>query len=255
MKLYIFIFITNLISIIIYPLNQEAREKGFVYLSEIDPTIICAPRYATEYNFMGRILAGYKKPVIIITKQAALALKKVQTDIAKNNYCLVVYDAYRPCKAVKDMITWGKDCEDQKLKQEYYPRLSKQDLLDLEYIAHKSCKSSHSRGSTVDVTIIKKNKKIHAIHPKKITLADGFNVLLLDDGTCNMGSSFDLFDLASHTDSKLINSSSYKLRQYLKKSMENHGFKNYHKEWWHFTLVPEPYTAHQETSYFNFDVA
>jgi zinc D-Ala-D-Ala dipeptidase len=232
-------------------ISEEARSKGFVYLSEIDPSIIVSLRYATTENFVGMPVNGYKKAVCMLTKQAAEALKKVQEDVKKDGYCLVVYDAYRPQQAVDHFISWSTDLKDQHKKDRYYPRVDKDKVFELGYVDKRS---GHSRGSTVDLTLIKAGKSPCTISEKKRVLADGYTVKLLDDGTRDMGASFDLFDTASHSENNLIDDK-YKVRRaYLKKIMEKNGFKNYPKEWWHFTLLGEPYPADQESSYFNFPI-
>lgn len=228
---------------------QDARDKGFVDLREVDPTILIALRYFTKENFIGDVVDGYKKAVAIMTKQAALALKGVQAEVQKDGYSLVLYDAYRPQRAVDLFVRWGSDLQDQLKKLWYYPRINKEDVFDLDYISKRS---GHSRGSTVDVTLIKRGDSIHAVVPKGRSLTDGFRSTYLDDGTVDMGSSFDLFDQASHTDSTLVAPEHQKLRNYLKTVMEKHGFKNLYCEWWHYTLNNEPFPREQDSSYFNF---
>jgi len=233
-----------------YALTDEARAKGFVYLHEVDPTIRTSVRYHSSENFVGGPINGYNKPVIILTRQAAEALKKVQASIKKDGYSLVVYDAYRPQQAVDNFIQWS-ETRDQRKKTQYYPRINKADAFKLGYVAKRS---GHSRGSTVDLTIIEDHKNIHAINVHQRTLNDGFTITILDDGTVDMGSSFDLFDVASHTENDLIAEKYKPFRRYLKQVMEQHGFKNYSQEWWHFTLQNEPFPADQDSSYHNFPV-
>lgn len=232
-------------------LSDEARSKGFVYLHEIDPTILLSLRYESTENFVGTPIDGYKAPVLILTRQAALALKHVQEAVKKDGYSLVIYDAYRPQAASDHFKYWGKDSSDQRKKSQYYPRINKVDLFQLGYVGERS---GHSRGSTVDVTLIKLGDAIHPIVEKKRTLLDGFTITLLDDGTVDMGSPFDLFDTASHHDNNLIEEKFKKLRTYLKKIMEAHGFKSYSNEWWHFTLKNEPNPKDQDENYFDFPV-
>lgn len=232
-------------------LSQEAREKGFVYLSEVDPTIIVSLRYCTKENFLGCAVDGYKKPVVILTRQAADALKKAQEEFKKRGYSIVIYDAYRPQQAVDHFVRWSEDIKDQVKKGQYYPRVDKANVFELGYVAKKS---GHSRGSTVDITLIKTGKSVHSIVEKEEKLLDGYTIKILDDGTIPMGSSFDLFDIASHYENKLISKKYKKLRTYLKNVMEKCGFKNYAEEWWHFTLINEPYPADKYSSYFNFAI-
>lgn len=230
-----------------------ALPSGFVYLHEIDPTIQLSLRYLTNQNFVAKPVDGYKKPVVILTTQAAQALKKVQEQVKKDGYSLLIYDAYRPQRAVNHFMRWSADVHDQERKSEYYPRVNKADVFELGYIFKKS---GHSRGSTVDLTLIKDGSHLHDIQVKNRTLPDGFTIPLLDDGSIDMGSSFDLFDGASHSDNNtLISGEHKKMRDYLRKVMEEHGFKVSPREWWHFTLKEEPFPADKETSYFDFEVA
>lgn len=220
----------------------------FVYLSDVDPSIIQEVRYASSENFIGRPIAGYKKPKIILTRQAAEALHQAQEMFVQEGYSLVVYDAYRPQKAVDEFVRWSSDLNDQRMKKQYYPRVNKADLFDLKYIMKKS---GHSRGSTVDVSIIPLDKKIKMpVEISKRKLRDGFRILFLDDDTVDMGSSFDLFDLASHEDSPIIEPQYTKIRNYLKFKMEKAGFVGVKEEWWHFTLKNEPHP----NTYYDFDV-
>ena len=241
-----------------FAIPPKMRDLGFVYLHEVDPTIITSLRYYSNDNFVGKPVDGYKKNVAIMTRQAAQALKRVQTAVNKDGYSLVVYDAYRPQQAVDQFMRWSKDLEDQAKKSEYYPRVNKANVFDLGYVAQRS---GHSRGSTVDVTLIELGKKPHAIEKTKRLLPtdspskDDFTITFLDDGTVDMGSSFDLFDLASHYyENKTIHARYRPLRKYLKEAMEAQGFKVLAEEWWHFTLNNEPFPADKDSSYFNFPI-
>lgn len=234
-----------------FGISQEAREEGFTYLHEIDPTILVSLRYNSDENFVAIPVRGYKKSVLILTKQAALALKKVQEEVRKDGFSLVVYDAYRPEQAVNNFMIWSEDILDQTKKAHYYPRVDKARVFELGYVAKRS---GHSRGSTVDLTLIKLGNSLHPIQERERTLLDGFTITLLDDGTLDMGSSFDLFDIASHYENAVIPEPYKSRRTYLKNAMEKYGFKNYSEEWWHFTLRNEPYPADQDSSYFNFAI-
>lgn len=230
--LFWFIFCVLIDHVTCFALSDQLRAQGFVYLHEIDPTILVSLRYNSDENFVAKSIQGYKKSVAIMTQQTALALKKVQEEVNKDGFSLVVYDAYRPQKAVDNFMMWSEDVTDQTKKMRYYPRVDKAKVFELGYVAKRS---GHSRGSTVDLTLIKLGDALHPIIEKKRTLSDGFTITLLDDGTVDMGSSFDLFDVASHFDNKVISEPFKSRRAYLKKVMEKHGFKNYAEEWWHFT--------------------
>lgn len=234
-----------------FAISEEARSKGFIDLHDVDPTILISVRYSGQENFVGDVVDGYKQSVIILTKQAAEALQSVQAEVQKDGYSLVVYDAYRPQKAVDHFMRWSEDVANQAKKASYYPRVNKADVFELGYVARRS---GHSRGSTVDVTIVKLGHELYEVQKQDRVLLDGYTITLLNDGTVDMGSSFDLFDTASHYENDLIQTKFKERRTYLKNIMEKHGFKNYAEEWWHFTLKDEPYLADRSESYFNFEV-
>ncbi len=161
--------------------------EDFVYLEEVDLSIKQSIMYYTERNFVGKQVNGYKVCRAILTKQAALELQKLQQDIINDGYSLVVYDAYRPQKAVQHFIGWGKDDSDQRMKEFYYPRINKEDIFKLGYVATES---AHSRGSTVDLTIIECDKKLNLEPIYTIrALKDGSSIPYFDDNTVDMGSS------------------------------------------------------------------
>jgi D-alanyl-D-alanine dipeptidase len=234
MRKFILLILTVLLSNV-----AMALPKGFVYLEQIDPSIIVDLRYAGEHNFLGRNVEGYEiNNRAILTEQAAYALKNAQAKFNKDGYSIVVYDAYRPQRAVNSFMSWSKDVKDQKQKSLFYPRVDKARVFELGYVAEKS---SHSRGSTVDISIIKLGDKLHTINPVSRKLLDDFEVFYLEDGTVDMGTSFDLFDKASHYKNDLISDEHKKMRKYLKEVMESCGFSPYAEEWWHFTLNDEPF--------------
>lgn len=220
---------------------------SFVFLREVDPTIVQSPRYVSSNNFLGRQVVGYTSPEIVATREAALQLKKVQDDLRQLGYKLVVYDAYRPQRAVNDFIQWSQDPSDQKTKTDYYPTLDKKDMFDLGYLSKKS---GHSRGSTIDLTIISINTTLKPITKSYRTLPNGDTIAFFDDNTVDMGASFDLFHEISHHDTQLVTAQHNKMRDLLRNAMKNQGFKEYHKEWWHYTLENEPYPD----TYFDFVV-
>ncbi|WP_239711394.1 M15 family metallopeptidase [Paenibacillus sp. 19GGS1-52] len=199
--------------------------QGFVYLEEIIPTAQYEIRYYGENNFTGQRVTGYHAPLAIFTREAATALKAVSEDLKQKGYLLKIYDAYRPQKAVNNFVNWSQDASDIKMKQQYYPLLDKRNLFKLGFIAKKS---GHSRGSTVDLTIV--------------NLKTGANV--------DMGSPYDFFGNISYYDTSLINNTQKANRAILKAAMVKRGFKPYTKEWWHFTLLKEPYP----NQYFNFNI-
>jgi D-alanyl-D-alanine dipeptidase len=221
--------------------------KDFVYLKDIEPTIIENLRYFSNENFMGRKIDGYKANRVILTSEAAIALVKIQQELLKNGYSLVIYDAYRPQLAVDFFMKWSKDSNDQVAKEKYYPDINKADVFKLGYVAEKS---GHSRGSTVDLSIIRIGDSLKPITFQKRQLKNGSIIPFLDDGSVDMSSSFDLFGEASHHDSNLIETEFLARRNYLRGIMKKNGFNDYPEEWWHYTLKNEPFPD----TYFDFVV-
>lgn len=198
----------------------------FVYLHQIDSSIKQHIAYATNDNIIGRPLDGYKKPICILTKQAALKLSAIQKELKeKYHYEILVFDCYRPVQAGTDFKNWSLDLDDQKNKNLYYPNVDKKDFFKLGYVAEYS---NHSNGSTVDLTIIdsKTGKEL------------------------DMGTRFDFMDPLSHPDCRDVTKEQYENRQLLKQIMNKHGFVGIKTEWWHFTLENHPFPG----QYFNFVV-
>lgn len=193
-------------------------DSPFVDAAGLVPELAVEMRYATSDNFVGRPIAGYEAPRCLLTPQAARALARVQADLAPEGLGLKVFDCYRPVRAVADFAAWARDPADTRMKAAYYPRTDKADLFRLGYIAERS---SHSRGSTVDLTLVR--------------LADGSEL--------EMGTPFDLFDEASATDSALVGAQARANRLRLRAAMIRAGFAPYPQEWWHFTLKDEPFPA------------
>lgn len=222
---YILVFLGLLITT-----SVNALPSGFVYLKDINPTIIQDMRYPTSNNFIGRPIAGYEKATCILTQQAASALSALQKELLAQHLSLKVYDCYRPQMAVNDFIVWSKVVNDQKMKQSYYPNVNKADFFKLGYVA---AKSSHTRGSTADLTIV----QLHNGNQPPTELP--------------MGTHFDFMDERSHALSPNIQGEARKYRLFLRNMMVAAGFVPYDDEWWHFTLKNEPYPD----TYFNFPVA
>ena len=201
--------------------------NGFVYLDTVIPDVVLDMRYHTNDNFVGKRIDGYRKPRCIITKEAAQALRAVQDDLKRFSLGLKIFDAYRPQRAVDHFVRWAADLQDTKMKSKYYPDVKKSELFEKGYIFGKS---GHSRGSTVDLTIVN---------------LDGEQPIELD-----MGTGFDLFSTKSWPEDASMTPQQRANRMLLQLVMEKHGFKSYAKEWWHFTLQPEPYPD----TYFDFQV-
>lgn len=200
--------------------------SGFVLLSDYVPHAIQEIRYFSTYNFIGERIDGYEEPCALITKEAARALKAVSNEMFVRGYRLKVFDAYRPACAVRSFVLWGIEDQDKRMKEYFYPDMDKDELFVKGYIAKQS---SHSRGSTVDLTLfdMKSGKEL------------------------DMGSPFDFFGEISHPDYKGITQEQSENRMILRNAMIRNGFETFDYEWWHFTLKDEPYPD----TYFEFPVS
>ena len=211
MRVFIFFLVITIFSFKLYDLPE-----GFIKLNDIDSTIIVDLKYNTKSNFTGKIVRGYKSNTAILSNEASIALINAQNDFKKLGYSLIVFDAYRPQSAVDFFFEWSKDLNDTINKNSYYPNINKSQLFAQGYIAKKS---GHSRGSTVDVSLV-----------------DLSTMKQID-----MGSIYDYFGIQSSTFYPNISDSQKNNRMILYNIMINNGFKNYSKEWWHFTLENEPF--------------
>ena len=200
--------------------------SGFTILADVVPDIVQEIRYYSTYNFIGDRIDGYEEPCALLTMEAARALKAVNHEMMVKGYRLKVFDAYRPMSAVRHFMFWGIEDLDLRMKPFFYPDLEKQELFAKGYIASRS---SHSRGSTVDLTLL--------------DMATGKEL--------DMGSPFDMFSPVSHPDYKGITEEQYANRMLLQGAMVRGGFQPLDCEWWHFTLADEPYPD----IYFEFPVS
>ena len=200
--------------------------SGFVLLSDYVPGIVQEIRYYSTYNFIGDRIDGYEEPCALMTAEAARALKNVANEANVMGYRLKVFDAYRPAGAVRQFVLWGIEDTDIRMKPYFYPDLEKEELFSKGYIAKQS---SHSRGSTVDLTLLdmKTGKEL------------------------DMGSPFDLFAEVSHPGYKGVTEEQYLNRMLLRNAMVRNGFEPLECEWWHFSLRDEPYPD----TYFDFPVS
>ena len=227
---------------------KEDISKGFVKYTSSEIDIKISLRYFSKYNFIGKKINGYHSNVLILTQPTVTQLLKAQEEFIEDGYTLVVYDGYRPQKSVQYFTTWGKDVHDTKMKEIFYPYIDKRDIAPSGYLA--SSRSPHTRGSTIDITLLSLNESLHSPILQHRKLNTGRTIPFYNDGTIDMGSSFDLFDPVSWHTNKEISSAQYEMRMYLQKKMIKFGFKPYEKEWWHFQLKNEPFP----NTYFNFDV-
>jgi D-alanyl-D-alanine dipeptidase len=204
--------------------EKEALPDGFVYLADIVPGVLLDIRYAGSDNFVGAPIDGYEAPVAILTRDAAEALALVADDLRPQGLRLLVYDAYRPQRAVAHFMRWAQDAGDTRMQAAYYPGMDKSKLFEAGYVAKKS---GHSRGSTVD-----------------LTLADA------DGAPLDMGGGFDLMDPISAHGAKGLTREQAANRRLLRRAMEARGFRAYTAEWWHYTRNDEVFPDF----YFDFPV-
>lgn len=207
--------------------HTHARQlpEGFVDVQSLLPHVVLDIRYFSEDNFVGTPIDGYQAAKCIVSTQAAAALVKVQNNLKDFGLGLKIFDCYRPQKAVDHFVRWAVKLTDKKMKARYYPQVAKSELFSKGYIAEKS---GHSRGSTVDLTLVS----------------------LQDDKALDMGSGWDFFSPISWPSSVQVNTQQRANRMLLQQIMTRHGFKPLKEEWWHFTLKNEPYPQR----YFDFSV-
>jgi D-alanyl-D-alanine dipeptidase len=217
---------------------KPSLPPGFVYLADVAPKIVEDMRYAGDHNFVGRPVHGYDAPKCILTAPAARALAKAEHDLEEAGLTLRVYDCYRPVRAVNDLVAWTKTPADR-MKDEFYPRLSKGDLIERGYIF---ARSGHSRGSAVDLTIerypLALERPYDASEKPRSCIAPF--VQRYRDGSIDMGTTFDCMDQLSGETAEVGNVAEAH-RRLLRSVMERHGFEPYALEWWHFSFTEEPF--------------
>lgn len=222
--------------------------KGFVFLRDRDPAILQDIRYAGSHNFIGRRIAGYNSGECVLTAAAADQLARVQSSLAARKLSLVVWDCYRPMRAVEEFVSWSRTADHQ-MAGEFYPRIPKTRLFQLGYIAEHS---AHSRGSTVDVGLAVLGTHWPPAYdpskPREPCFAPRGR--RYDDGTLDFGTQFDCFDERARTQDIKIGAVAKMNRQLLETVMAKAGFKSYEPEWWHFTLINEPF----KTKSFDFPI-
>lgn len=226
--------------------ERYADPLGFVRVADVVPDALFDIRYNSAGNFVGARIDGYDAPVALLTVAAAEALKTVADEVSSAGYRLKIFDAYRPARAVAHFMRWAKDPADTRMKGLFYPQLDKEEIIPHGYIAEKS---GHSRGSTVDLTLSHRDTGVEV----------------------DMGGSFDWFGPESHpgwcgdpesgkytgkvpddapNGARPIDDAQFRNRMFLRAAMLRHGFRPITTEWWHFTLIEEPYAE----EYFDFPV-
>ena len=229
--------------------SEPKAPEDFVALRSVDRTIIQEIRYFTPHNFVGERIDGYREPLCILTRPAAEALHQAQQLLLGQGYTLKVYDCYRPQRAVDHFVDWAKDLDDERMKGEFYPRVEKNRLFEDGYIAEKS---GHSRGSTLDLTLVRlparPTRPYHPGDPLVPCFAPKGE--RFPDNSVDMGTGFDCFDTLAHTLDPRIKGKQRANRMLLKNTLEDAGFTNLPEEWWHYTLTDETFPD----TYFDFPV-
>jgi zinc D-Ala-D-Ala dipeptidase len=216
---------------------RDGLPAGFVYLRDADASIVQDMRYAADNNFVGRPLPGYQAGECVLRRDVAMALSKVQADLAGGDLSLKVYDCYRPTRAVRAMAQWAHDGARASATKRFYPGLQKGSLFALGYIASQS---AHSTGTAIDLTLIKRPPKNAAPFDPAASYGACTEpaAARAPDSSLDMGTGFDCFDDRSHTNSGAIDAEQKRWRGVLVKAMGRHGFRNYFREWWHFSFGP-----------------
>lgn len=218
-------------------MNPEAVARdvfGLVDVQTVDPSIRVEARYNSDWDFIGRPVAGYHANRCYLTQKAAQALAQVQKDVGAQGYSLLAFDCYRPQRAVDDFYAWTQAPKDpEKMKSIFYADESRKDLFTRGYIAQKS---GHTRGSTIDLTLV----PLASRGPYKENVTD-CRVTNSPTSQLDMGTTFDCFSEKAYTAN--AQGAAKANREKLKAAMEKRGFKNYDKEWWHYTLDGEPYAS------------
>jgi D-alanyl-D-alanine dipeptidase len=223
---------------------QRALPSGFVYLRDVDPTIVQDIRYAGSDNFVGHPLPGYAAAECILRQDVAAALKRVQAELAAAGFLLKVYDCYRPMRAVRAMVEWVNDGRSGAATKRFFPRLTKNTLLR----GYISPRSQHATGAAIDLTLIKTPPASAAPFDPAAAYGPctGPAAQRSPDNSLDMGTSFDCFDSMSYTASSAITAEQRRSRRMLVEAMRKQGFGNYDHEWWHFSYARSGRTPPQD---------
>jgi zinc D-Ala-D-Ala dipeptidase len=223
--------------------HAQKLPGSFVYLRDIDPTIIQDIRYASVNNFVGRPLRGYEAAECVVKREVGLRLKSVQEELALQNLSLKMFDCYRPARAVADMVAWSRDGKETPAQKRYNPSFSKADLFRLGYIAERS---GHSTGAALDLTLVDLKADNSAVFDPGKRYADctANANLRAPEGSVDMGTGYDCSDVKANTSAKSITAAQRRWREKLVLVMARRGFVNYSKEWWHFSLPGSGRQAH-----------
>ncbi|EOX8565926.1 M15 family metallopeptidase [Salmonella bongori] len=218
---------------------DSRRPKDFVDITTVAPDVQVDIRYFTSHNFIGRPIKGYNAPVCLLTRSAANAVKQVADRLHPFGLTLKIYDCYRPQTAVNDFLAWAKDPSQEQMKNEFYPQVEKSRLFEEGYLA---AHSSHSRGSTLDLTIVPLGSEIPTYEPGQPLMDCAAPAEQRSpDNSLDFGTGFDCFSPLSHPNNTMITPQQRANRLLLQTLMREAGFMPLDTEWWHFTLANEPY--------------
>jgi len=229
------IFLTLTLIASLSAARAQTLPGGFVYLREIDPSIIQDIRYAGVNNFIGRPLHGYGAAECVVKREVGLRLKAIQQDLAKRKLSLKMFDCYRPARAVADMVAWSKNGHETAAERRFNPAFSKEELFRLGYIATHS---QHSTGAALDLTLVDLTADNSGIFEPNKAYADCTAAASMrpPEGSIDMGTGYDCADVKAHTASRAITPIQRGWRNELVAVMARQGFVNYSQEWWHFSL-------------------
>jgi D-alanyl-D-alanine dipeptidase len=229
------IVIALVVAVSVSRASAQTLPGGFVYLGDIDPSIIQDIRYAGSNNFVGRPLAGYEAAECVVKREVGLALKRVQQALAPQKLSLKMLDCYRPARAARDMVVWAQNGLETPAERRYNPTFSKKDLFRLGYIAEHS---GHSTGAAVDLTLVDLKADNSARFDPDQAYADctAPAPARAPEASVDMGSGYDCSDLKAHTSASSITPDQRRWRHALVPAMAKQGFVNYSREWWHFSL-------------------
>jgi D-alanyl-D-alanine dipeptidase len=221
---------------------EMRRPADFVDLKAVAPSVALEIRYAGYHNFVGHPVPGYVLGKCLLTRPAAEAIARVQRQLSDFGFSLKLYDCYRPQRAVDYFVKWARDPSDAAMKREFYPQVGKADLLREGYVASPS---SHSRGSTVDLTIVPLPIPAQVPYTPGLSLASCYapSAVRFVDASLDMGTGYDCFDPQAHIHAPGLSAAQRANRMLLATLMDTAEFAAYPYEWWHFTLRNEPYPA------------
>jgi D-alanyl-D-alanine dipeptidase len=227
---------------------EKNRPTDFINVQQVIPQLQTDIRYDSDHNFVGRKIKGYEDPVCLLSRQAANALKTVETQLLVKGLTLKAYDCYRPQTAVNDFAHWATEINNVTMRDEFYPTINKANLFKQGYIAYQS---GHSRGSTIDLTIVPLNSHIPVYDPQaKLVACTAPQQQRFPDNSLDFGTGYDCFSPMAHPSYQNLSAKAKANRMLLQSLMKQVGFQPLSTEWWHFTLVDEPYP----NTYFDFPV-